>query len=187
MGNRKNKRISNLKNTSLKTILFAIDQVLISTSGKDLQISIYKMNKLINKYRVTISTEKTKTMAFCGWEPARSKIVIDNKIIVQINTFNYLGCSLSYEAEKDIDIKLSEFLKVTGLISMIFKPSEVQKRTRIKIYNTLALPTILYGIENWTMKKRTKTELQLLTWNLWDALQSTLGWPIKEMKTHLKS
>jgi hypothetical protein len=48
---------------------------------------------------MNISTEKTKTMAFCGPEPIRSKIVIDNKII-QVNVFNYLGCSLSYEGKK---------------------------------------------------------------------------------------
>lgn len=63
---------------------------------------------------MTISTEKTK--AFCGWEPTK------RNIIEQINALNYLG---SYEAEKDIDDKLSEFLKVTGLINMIFKPSKL--------------------------------------------------------------
>jgi hypothetical protein len=55
-----------------------------------------------------ISTEKTKTMAFCGPERIKSNIVIDNKII-QVNVFNYLGCSSSYEGEKDIDAKISKF------------------------------------------------------------------------------
>ena len=31
------------------------------------------------------------------------------------------------------------------------KPS---KKTRIKLYNTLALPVLLYGNETWTIKKR---------------------------------
>jgi hypothetical protein len=66
-----------------------------------------------------ISTEKTKTRAFCGPEHIRSKIVIDNKII-QVNVFNYLGCSLSYEREKELDVRISKFLKITGLINTIF-------------------------------------------------------------------
>jgi hypothetical protein len=32
-------------------------------------------------------------------------------------------------------------------------------QTRIQIYNTLALPTLLYGSENWTMKANDKTRI----------------------------
>ena len=41
-------------------------------------------------------------MAFKGRDPIRTKIVIDNKTIEQVNLFNYLG-SISYEKELDID------------------------------------------------------------------------------------
>jgi len=36
-------------------------------------------------------------MAFKGQDPVRTKIVIDNKIIEQVNMFNYLGNMISYE------------------------------------------------------------------------------------------
>jgi hypothetical protein len=93
------------RNKCLNTLLFADDQVIISHSEDKSQKSTHKFNKLINKYGMKISTEKTKTMAFCGPEPIRNKIVIDNKIKQQVNVFNYLGCSLSYEGEKDIMLK----------------------------------------------------------------------------------
>jgi hypothetical protein len=66
---------------------------------------------------------------------------------------------LSYEGEKDIDVKISNFLKITGLINTIFKQSKVQKQTRMQIYNTLALTTLLYGSENWTMKANDRTRI----------------------------
>jgi hypothetical protein len=44
---------------------------------------------------MSISIEKTKIKAFSGKDPVRSKIFINNKIIEQVNTFNYLGCTLS--------------------------------------------------------------------------------------------
>jgi hypothetical protein len=66
---------------------------------------------------------------------------------------------LSYEGEKDIDVKISKFLKITGLINTIFKQSKVQKQTRMQIYNTLALTTLLYGSENWTMKANDRTRI----------------------------
>jgi len=45
-------------------------------------------------------------MAFKGRDPVRAKIVIDNKIIEQVNSFSYLGNMISYEKELDIDNKL---------------------------------------------------------------------------------
>ena len=38
-------------------------------------------------------------MAFKGQDPMRTKIVIDNKIIEQVNLFNHLGNMITYEGE----------------------------------------------------------------------------------------
>ena len=59
---------------------------------------------------------------------------------------------ISYEGELDIDIKLYNFLKITGSLNNVFRPQKSLKKTRIKLYNTLALPVLLYGSENWTIK-----------------------------------
>jgi hypothetical protein len=39
-------------------------------------------------------------MAFKGRDPTRSKILINNKFIEQLDTFNYIGNLVSYEKEK---------------------------------------------------------------------------------------
>ena len=39
----------------------------------------------------SISVRKTKSMAYKGRGPIRTKTVIDNKIIEQVSSFNYLG------------------------------------------------------------------------------------------------
>jgi hypothetical protein len=70
-----------------------------------------------------------------------------------------LGAHCLIKEKKDIDVKISKFLKITHLINTIFKPSKVQKQTRIQIYNTLALPTLLYGSKNWTVKANNKTRI----------------------------
>jgi len=52
---------------------------------------VHKLNQIITEYGLTMSAQKTKSMAFKGQDPVRSKIVIDNKIIKQVNLFSYLG------------------------------------------------------------------------------------------------
>jgi len=53
-----------------------------------------------------------------------------------------------------IDNKLHNYLKSTGILNNVFGPPKNLKKTRIKFYNTLALPVLLYGSENWTIKAR---------------------------------
>jgi hypothetical protein len=59
-----------------------------------------------------------------GRDPVRTKIVIDNKITEQVNSFNYLGNMISYEKEFDIDNKLHNYLKITGILNNSLKPQK---------------------------------------------------------------
>ena len=68
--------------------------------------------------------------------------------------FNCLGNMISYEKELDIDNKLHNYLKITGILNNVFKPQKTLKKTRLKLYNTLALSVLLYGSESWTIKAR---------------------------------
>jgi hypothetical protein len=63
-------------------------------------------------------------MAFKGRDPVKTKTVIDKKIIEQVNLFNYLGNTISYEKELDIDNKLHNYLKITGIINNVFRPQK---------------------------------------------------------------
>jgi hypothetical protein len=104
--------------------------------------------------------KKTKIMAFSGEDPVRNRICINNKTLEQINTFNYLGCILSYEGEKDMPSKISKFIKTIGVINQVFKPSLVQEHTRLNIYRTLARPVLIFGSETWTIRKADEKRLQ---------------------------
>ena len=45
-------------------------------------------------------------------------------------------------------------MKTTGIINNVFRTQKNLKKTRIKLYNTLALPVLLYGSETRTVKAR---------------------------------
>jgi hypothetical protein len=90
-------------------------------------------------------------MALTGQDPTRSKTVINNTIIEQVNTFNYLGNLISYGKEVDINKKLHAFLKITGIIDNMFKPKKTLEKTIINLYQTLTLPVLLHGSENWAI------------------------------------
>ena len=95
------------------------------------------------------------------------KIVIDNKIIEQVNLFNYLGYTISYEGELDIDNKLHDFLKIKGILNNEFRAQNPLNKTTTKLHNTLALPVLLYGSGTGTVKgsdarRKTATEMKYM-------------------------
>ena len=93
-------------------------------------------------------------MAFKERDPVRTKIVIDNKIIEQVNSFNYLRNMISYEKELDIDNKIHNYMRITGILNNVFRPQNPLKKTRMILYNTIGLPVLLYCSETWTIKAR---------------------------------
>jgi predicted amidohydrolase len=68
-------------------------------------------------------------------------------------------------------------LKKTGFINNVFKP----KKTRIKFYSTLALPTLLYGSENWTIKA---TDARRITAAEMKYMRRTAGYTWTDHKTN---
>lgn len=97
-----------------------------------------------------ISPEKTKAMAFKGSYPVRTKIILENKAIEQVSKFNFLGCEITYTTETDINNKLNKFNYITGTLKRTLK-NKARKDSLIKLYKTMAVPTITYGSETWTM------------------------------------
>jgi hypothetical protein len=74
------------------------DDTVVKSNAKDnLQKVAHKLNQIITEHGLTISAVKTKSMAFQGQEPVGSKIAIENKIIGNVNSFNYLGNLISYQ------------------------------------------------------------------------------------------
>ena len=45
-------------------------------------------------------------------------------------------------------------MKITGILNNVFRPQKTLKKTRLKLYNTLALPVLLYCSKTWTIKAR---------------------------------
>ena len=94
--------------------------------------------------------KKTKVFGFVGTDHLRTKISMNDETLEQVNHFNYVGCSISYQFSNYVESKMAKFLQIIGTIKRtIFR--KVRTETILKIYNTLIVPTFLYGSENWTL------------------------------------
>lgn len=139
-----------IDNLPLNTLLYADDQIILANSEDNLQRAIYALFQVAKHYNLEISINKTKVMAFEGKNHIRSKIVINNNSIEQVNAFNYLGCCLSYVNSRDVDTKLAKFQQLLGTIKLTLL-KKVRPETILKFYKVMAIPTLLYGSETWAL------------------------------------
>ncbi|PSN45800.1 hypothetical protein C0J52_10758 [Blattella germanica] len=66
---------------------------------------------------------------------------------------------MSCIAYEDMSNNITKYTKITGVLNKFFKPSQVQRHTRLKMYKTLARPVLTYGSEEWTIKKTNEKRL----------------------------
>ena len=111
------------------------------------------------EYNLKIYSDKTKTMAFIGKRTLRCKTVIDNKIIEQVNSFNYLGTNISHLINEDINTKLNKFGRICGIIRRNLR-NKTRKDTQLKFYKTVATPILKYGCENWILNRKDNRKIE---------------------------
>jgi hypothetical protein len=74
----------------------------------------------------------------------------------------------------DINVKLQRFQQLCGTIKRALA-GKVRKETLLRFYKIMAIPTLLYGSECWTLTKRQKSTLEAEEMRF---LRSVAGYPL---------
>jgi len=74
-------------------------------------------------------------------------------------------------------------LKITVILNNVFRPQKPVKKTKIKLYNTLALPVLLYGSETWTIKT---SDARRITAAEMKYMRRTAGYTWTDYKTNVQ-
>jgi len=143
----------------VNTVLYADDRILMATSEGDLQTMAHHLNLIARKYKITISSTKTKSMAMWGNHIQRIKIVINDNIIEQVTNFKYLAYRIS-EYGSDLEDKLQTYNKINGVIRRHFGKQMNKKKTKLSIHNITAKAALKFGSEAWVLEKREEQRLE---------------------------
>ena len=99
----------------------------MATSEDELQTMTYRLNIIASKYKMTISSTKTKSMAMWGNHIQRVKIVINDNITEQVSDFKYLRYCIS-EYKSDLEDKLQTYNKINGAIRRLLENKWTRKQ-----------------------------------------------------------
>ena len=90
-------------------------------------------------------------MASCpitSWE-------IDGETVETVSDFNFLGSKITADGDCSDEIKRHLFLgrKVMTNLDSILKSRDTTLSTKVSLVKAMVFPVVLYGCENWTVKK----------------------------------
>ena len=143
----------------LDEFLFADDMVKGAPTEEKMQKGVDQVSDSCDSYDLTISIKKTEVVI----QPAPGKpykepiITVKGQRLQVVNKFSYLGSTLSRvvhindEANARIGKASAAFGRLHG---SILDQSSIRLDTKLKIYRTVVLPTLLYACETWTVYQR---------------------------------
>ena len=145
---------------SIVELQYADDNVVCAQSENDLQMIL---NAFANAYcRLGLSINVGKTQVL--YQPPPTEVIrvapnieINGESLETVDRFSYLGSHLSSNTNIDDEVQYrlrcanSAFGK---LRKRVFDNHDLRIGTKIKVYEAVVLPTLLYGSETWTTYRR---------------------------------
>ena len=103
------------------------------------------------KVGLKLNIQKTKIMAsghITSWE-------IDGEAVETVSDFIFLGSKITADVDCSHEIKRRLHLgrKVMTNLDSIFKSRDITLPSKVRLVKAVVFPVVMYGCENWTVKK----------------------------------
>lgn len=137
-------------------LLYADDALLVAESEEKLQEMLNRLEESTKKMDLRINISKTKVMVFGGENGDASEITLNGEKLERVKDFIYLGRMYQEDGNIDgeIERRVAAGRKVVGSMAGLAKSDALSSKAKISIYNTVLVPTVLYGSESWVCQSK---------------------------------
>ena len=142
-------------------LLFADDTLLLAESHAELQNMLNKLHIYCKKWNITVNADKTKVMLFTlSTRPEQFDVYYDDILLENVRNFIYLGVNISsngkfFQAQKHLSDQAS---KALFALSKIFDSRMLCIEDKLKLFDALVQPILMYGCEIWGFHKANDIE-----------------------------
>jgi len=133
-------------------IIYFLHYCLLATLEAELQELADRLDRVSRKYSLLINVDETKVMASDG---IACRILIQNELLEQVDTFPYLGSLISEDGEctTEVRARLNRGQAIEASLQKIWKSHSIPISTKIRLMKALVWPVATYGCESWTLRK----------------------------------
>ena len=131
---------------NISNLRYAEDTTLMAESEEELKSLLMKVKEESEK----VNIQKMKIMAsgpITSWE-------IDGETVETVSDFKFLGSKITADGDCSHEIKRSLFLGRDVIkLDSIIKSRDITLPTKVCLVKVMVFPVVMYGCENWTIKK----------------------------------
>ena len=136
---------------NINNLIYADDPTLMAESEEELKSLLMKVKEESEKVGLKLNIQKRKIMASCliiSWQ-------IDGETVETVADFIFLGSKITADGDCSQEIKRRLLLgrKVMTNLDSIFKSRDITLPTKLHLVKAMVFPVVMYGYENWTLKK----------------------------------
>ena len=130
---------------------YADDTTLMAESEEELKSLLMKVKEEREKVGLKLNIQNTKIMAsgsITSWQ-------IDGEKLETVRDFLFGGSKTTADGDFSHEIKrhLLHGRKVMTILDSILKSRDVTLPTKVHLVKAMVFPVVMYGCENWTVKK----------------------------------
>ena len=135
---------------NINNLRYADDTTLMAES-EELKSLLMKVKEESEKVGLKLNIQKIKIMAsspIISWQ-------IDEETVETVSDFIFLGSKITAHDDCSHEIKRRLLLgrKVMTNLDSIYKSRDITLPTKVRLVKAMVFPVVMYGCENWTVKK----------------------------------
>ena len=136
---------------NINNLRYADDTTLMAEREEELKNLLMKVKEESEKVGLKLNIQKTKIMAsgpIAIWE-------IDGEAVETVSFFIFWGSKITADCDCSWEIKRRLLLgrKVMTDLDSTLKSRDITLPTKVHPVKTMVIPVVMYGYENWTIKK----------------------------------
>ena len=136
---------------NINNLRYADDTTLVAESEEELKNLLMKVNARVKKAGLKFNIQKTKIMAsspITSWH-------IDGEKVETVSDFIFLGSKITANGNCSHKIKRRLLFgkKPMKTLNSVLKNRDITLQTKVHTVKAMVFPVVMYGCENWTIKK----------------------------------
>lgn len=141
---------------------YADDVAIFAHSRNDIEVALSSLQAEAIKLGLSISWTKTKLMQICPDCEIPDPLLLFGESVEYVKKFSYLGSVICNDGsiQADINARISKTACAMHRLSgPLWKKRRLSRKTKIAMYNALAISVLLYGAETWPTKQAEESRL----------------------------